>query len=230
MGLNRHQGERLRPLHILRLGLIVCVSFGLASCASTKNLVLDTTFPVPLMNKVPVRLAFHLDDTLLSYVYSEKIEKKGQWNVELGSVQTKLFNNLAAGIFEQHTIVATNSAPGLDGVLKPSITDLQFSLPDQTRSDFYEVWIRYNFDLYDSNGNPVGNWPLTAYGKASKNDFSSSSSGVEAAAIAACRDAMAFFAINFTKVPIVKKWFANGKPQKPPAAPSPAESAEDGKT
>ena len=217
-------------MHILRLGLIVWVSFGLAGCASTKNLALDTTFPIPLMNKIPVRLAFHLDDALLSYVYSEKIAKKGQWNVELGSVQTKLFNNLAAGIFEQYTLVTDNSAPGLDGVLQPSITDLQFSLPDQTRSDFYEVWIRYNFDLYDSNGNSVGNWPLTAYGKASKNDFSSASTGVEAAAIAACRDAMAFFAINFTKEPIVKKWLAGGKPQKPPATPITVKSGEDSQT
>lgn len=191
----------------------------LASCTSTKNLALETTFPVPLVNKVPVTLGVHLDEELLGYVYTEEIEKKGEWNVDVGAVQTELFDNLATGLFEGHQIISADVAPGLDGILKPKIEELQFSLPSQTRSNFYEVWIRYNFKLYDSNGNPIGDWPLPAYGKASNEDFSSSSSGVKAAAIAACRDAMAFFVLNFNKVPAVQQWLAAGKPQRPPAPP-----------
>lgn len=210
-----------------RRGAIVCltVSWLLASCSTTKNLALETTFPVPLVNKVPVTMGVHLDEELLGFVYNETIEKKGEWNVDVGSVQTELFDNLATGLFEKHQMINADAAPGLDGILKPAIEELQFSLPSQTRSNFYEVWIRYNFELYDSNGNRIGDWPLPAYGKASKEDFSSSSSGVTAAAVAACRDAMAFFVLNFGKVPAVRQWLAAGKPQKPP--PPPAETGTD---
>lgn len=211
--------------------LILFVALGtLAGCAGTKKVALEGTFPIPLMNKAPVRLGLHLDDELLSFVYTEEVEKEGEWNVDLGSVQTELFENLAAGLFEAHGVVKANAAPGFDGVLKPRIDDLQFSLPAQTRSNFYEVWIRYSFDLYDSNGNAIGNWPLPAYGKASKRDFGSASAGVEAAAIAACRDAMAFFALNFNKVPPVRQWLADGKPQQPPPAPQAAPEAPDSST
>ncbi|NKB97997.1 MAG: hypothetical protein GKR90_05805 [Pseudomonadales bacterium] len=206
---------------------VLVIGFLLSACAGTKNLALDTTFPVPLIDKLPMRLGVYLDEDLRGYVYNEKLEKKGEWNVDVGSVQTELFTNLAAGLFEGHQLVTETSAPNFDGVLEPEITDLQFSLPTQTRSNFYEVWIRYNFKLYDSNGNTIGDWPLPAYGKASKEDFSSASSGVEAAAVAACRDAMAFFVLNFQKVPAVKQWLAAGKPQLPPApAPIPAPAAE----
>jgi hypothetical protein len=204
--------SRQRPSSV---GSILLIALLLSACAGTKNLALDTTFPIPLVDKLPMRLGVYLNDDLTEFVYNEKFEKNGEWNVDVGSVQTELFTNLASGLFEGYQLVAQNSAPDFDGVLAPEITDLQFSLPAQTRSNFYEVWIRYNFKLYDSNGNTVGDWPLPAYGKASKEDFSNASSGVKAAAVAACRDAMAFFVLRFQKVPAVKQWLAAGKPQKP---------------
>ena len=184
----------------------------IGGCSSTKNLALDSTFPVPLIPKVPLSLGIFLDNDLRSYTYNEKIENKGEWNVGLGAVQEPLFVNLAQGLLDGHELVSSPTTPTMDGVLKPHIDELQFSLPEQTRSNFYEVWIRYRFELYDPEGGLVGEWKLPAYGKASKKDFGSSSSGVEAAAIAACRDAMAFFALNFTREPVVKQWLDAGKP------------------
>jgi hypothetical protein len=35
----------------------------------------------------------------------------------------------------------------VDGVLTPTIEEVQFSTPDQTRSDYFEVWVRYRFEL-----------------------------------------------------------------------------------
>ena len=33
--------------------------------------------------------------------------------------------------------------------------------------------------------------------------------------MAACRDAMAFFSINFSREPVIRKWLAGGKPLAP---------------
>ncbi|MFT7651396.1 MAG: hypothetical protein ACI9ON_003147 [Limisphaerales bacterium] len=191
-------------------------------CSGTKNLSLDAQFPVPLIKKQPVIVGLHLDEALRTFTYNEVIAKKGEWNVAIGPVQEKLFTNLASGMFSGYKVVDETANSDLDGTLKPEITDLQFSLPEQTRSNFYEVWIRYKFQLYDGEGQVIAEWPLPAYGKASKRDFGSSYAGVEAAAIAACRDAMAFFAINFSKEPQVKAWLDSRSKARPNSGRTPS--------
>jgi len=203
-----------------RIGRVCCILGAgamLGACAGTKHLEVSGTFPIPLMQKSPVNLGIHLDEALVTYTHTEAIEKKGQWEVSIGPAQTQLFNNLATGVFEDFTFVdsITAKAP-LDGVLHPTIMEVQFALPSQTRSDYYEVWIRYDFQLYDRAGNLVAEWKLPAYGKASKKNYGSAGNGLQAAAMAACRDAMAFFSINFSREPIVAKWLAAGKPLVPP--------------
>ena len=215
------------------IALLVCVLV-LSGCAGTKQLAIETTFPVPVIDKAPVSLGIFLDDTLVNYAHTETIDQSGAWEVQIGQAQTQLFTNLATGLFERYAFVSGNTvAAPMDGVLKPTITEVQFSVPAQTRSDYYEVWLRYEFELYDRQGNLVGSWKLPAYGKASKNNHGSSSNGLQAAAIAACRDAMAFFSINFTREPAVRKWIAAGKPSQPapisvtdPANNSPAVESE----
>jgi len=203
----------------------------LSACATTtQKLELEGSFPIPLIAKSPVNLGIHLDDTLTTFTHKETIEKKGSWEVSLGPAQEELFGNLATGVFQNYRFVdGLNIDAPFDGVLQPAIAEVQFALPSQTRSDYYEVWIRYDFFLYDRAGNPVGQWKLPAYGKASKNNYGSKSNGLQAAAMAACRDAMAFFSINFAREPVVQQWIAAGKPlMPPPADPASGTPAGDG--
>ncbi len=190
------------------LCILVMLALLTTGCSSTKRLSLDNTFPVPLMQKVPLDVAIYLDEALRTYSYSEVLSKNDAWHVELGPVQEALFTNLGAGVFRRSTLTDSPSIQGMDAVLQPSIQDMQFSLPKQTRSNFYEVWIRYQFKMTDRQGDVVAEWTLPAYGKASNRDYGSSAAGVEAAAIAACRDAMAFFAINFDSEASIAQWLA----------------------
>ena len=208
--LSRPRFSLLAPLCLLLLG---------ACSGSATRLELEGSFPVPLIAKAPVNLGIHLDEALTSYTHTETIENKGSWEVFLGPAQKELFGNLAIGLFQDYEFVDTLQVdPPLDGVLQPAISEVQFALPSQTRSDYYEVWIRYDFYLYDRAGNPVGQWKLPAYGKASKTNYGSKTNGLQAAAMAACRDAMAFFSINFAREPAVQKWIGAGKPLMPPPA------------
>ena len=54
------------------LALTLCV---LTGCSSNKRLEVNEQFPVPVMEKAPVRLGILLDSELLTYVHEEKIEK-----------------------------------------------------------------------------------------------------------------------------------------------------------
>jgi hypothetical protein len=210
----------------------VTILLAIGACTGTKRLEVEGSFPVPLMEKTPVSLGILLDEDLTSYVHTETIERKGTWEVSVGPAQVQLFNNLGSGVFEAYQFVEsiseTASDQPLDGTLKPLIKEVQFSLPTQTRSSYYEVWIRYEFQLYDRAGTLVGQWKLPAYGKANESNHGSASSGLQAAAMAACRDAMAFFSINFSREPVVAAWLAAGKPlMPPPPVPAPDLSAPE---
>jgi hypothetical protein len=99
---------------------------------------------------------------------------------------------------------------GVDAVLVPLIAELQFSTPSQTRTDYFEVWLRYQFQLYSRDGALLGEWPLTAYGKANTQNYllSTTEPALQEAALSACRDAMAFFTVQFRTVPVVQQWLS----------------------
>ena len=63
--------------------------------------------------------------------------------------------------------------------------------------------------MYDNRGVFLGEWPLTAYGKSHMQNHMTSSNSLQEAALLACRDAMAFFTLQFRSVPAVKDWLAS---------------------
>ncbi len=182
----------------------------LSACTSSVNVAVPTQFPVPLVAKLPLTMGVHLDKTLTQYVHKEAIEARGNWQIVLGPAQKPMFESLLSGLFAGVEFVddplVSNS--GTAGVLQPSIEELQFSTPRQTHTNYFEVWIRFKFILYDQDGTVLGDWELTAYGKANEGNYGlqSKEPALQAAALAACRDAMAFFTLEFHKVPAVRKW------------------------
>ncbi len=168
--------------------------------------------PVPLVDRLPLNMGVYLSESLLGYTHREELENSGEWAIEFGSAQTLMFDNLLGGMFASVRPVAQPEAPGgeVDGVLVPNIEEVQFSTPDQTRSNYFEVWVRYRFQLHGRDGALVGEWPLTAYGKANARNYGMNSRepALQAAALAAMRDAMAFFTVQFRTVPAVQDWLS----------------------
>lgn len=182
----------------------------LGGCLGAKVEV-PAEFPVPLLDRLPVNVGIVLSDELTAFVHEETLPDNGDWRITLGPAQPSMFNSLLSGMFTGHeqlqSFSAEDQGPSVNGVLVPSIEEVQFSTPTQTRSDYFEVWIRYQIKLYDE-GTLLGEWPITAYGKANTQNYglSSTSPALQAAAFAACRDAMAYFAVEFQRVPAVRTW------------------------
>ena len=190
-----------------RRALITALALAAFGCAGAKVAV-PTGFPVPQVAKVPLPVGLYLDEALLSYVHRESLEQRGDWEIELGSAQRPMFDNLLSGLFIGHRRVSQlgGNHDDIAGVLAPSIEELQFSIPEQTRSEYYEVWIRYRFELHANDGEKLGQWDLTAYGKAHQQNHAGASAALRSAALVACRDAMAFFTQQFGTVPVVQTW------------------------
>jgi hypothetical protein len=183
----------------------------LAGCSGAKVQVAGN-IPTPLVKPLPLRVGLYLEPALIQYVFEEKIEDHGDWRVEVGPMQTKLFRQVSTAMFTESIPVdsLTPSQGDLDAVLAPTIAEFQISIPSQTRSDFYEVWIKYLMHLYDTHGTLIAEWPLTAYGKANKADFgfmeSSDKLAIQQATMTALRDAGAFLALRFSSVPEIRSW------------------------
>ncbi len=188
------------------LGLLLLIAAG---CGGVRVSV-PQKFPVPLVERLPFAIGVYLDQPLRQYAHTEKNEAGREWRIELGAAQTPMFQNLLTGMFQRMALVdSPEPVPGLAGILVPSIQELQFSTPEQTGTEFFEVWIRYQFQLYDQDGTLVADWPLTAYGQSNARNFGGMQGqepALQAAALAACRDAMAFFIVQFRNIPAVQAW------------------------
>jgi hypothetical protein len=195
---------------MLRYPFIIGFTLLLSACMTTNVELPVTQFPVPLMEKLPVRMGFYLSEELLTYQFREDLGQNGTFEIEIGEAQPTMFQNLLTGMFAQAIRVDSTAVPAglVDAVLVPSIAEMQFSTPQQTRTDYFEVWVRYQFQLYGTDGTLIGDWPLTAYGKANTQNYmlSTTAPTLRLAAFNACRDAMAFFTVQFRTVPVVQQW------------------------
>ena len=81
-------------------------------------------------------------------------------------------------------------AMNFDAYIEPSIDAFEFSVPNQTRTDSFAVWIRYRIKVWNSAGDQIANWPIAAYGK-SQTTALGGSNALQRAAILAMRDAAA---------------------------------------
>ena len=186
--------------------------FLLWGCAGASVAVVSSELPVPLLEPMELNVGIQLSDELLAFEHSEDLKKQGKWRIELGSAQPLMFDNLASGMFRDHEIINGNARPvgAIDALLVPSIKELQFAIPNQTKGDFFEVWIQYEFQLLAPDGAQIAQFPLTAYGKANRRDFGlledTENGALGLAAKVALRDAMAFFALRFKRIPEVAAW------------------------
>ena len=191
---------------------------------------LENQFPTPLLEPIPINAGIVLNEQLLSYNHNEEIQGSGKFNIDIGSAQRNMFSRLGEGLFSEYRVLGQLAGnETVDAILLPEIMQMQMALPRQTRSEYFEVWMRYRFHFYDNEANLIGSWDLPAYGKANQNDYRGDEAGLKAAALSACRDAMAFFSLNFQSESVAARWAA-GEKGTPKAAQETSEETTSEKT
>ena len=182
----------------------------LVGCAGA-NVSVQTTVPTPLVERIPISVGVRFDESMAHYVHEEDLESLGKFRIELGSTQVPVFERVFDALFAHAERVESVEAPGgaLDAILVPAVEALQFSIPEQTRSDFFEVWIKYKIEVYRPGGELIASWPLPAYGKSNSRNFGfmeggGQTPGLNEAAVRALRDAAAHFAFYFPVAPEIQ--------------------------
>lgn len=190
--------------------LFVPAMFAVVACSTSVSLKVDTSVPQPLIDPREMRIGAYYESAFRNHIYVENTDDRPNWNIETGSSQVALFDQLLGSSFV--TVIPMDHVydgiTRVDAVIAPKIEEIQLATPRETLQEFYEAWIKYNVSLYDSDGNLVVIWPMTAYGRTRSGRFTSDETGLNGAIESALRDAGAKFTIGFFEDPGVKQWFA----------------------
>jgi len=212
--------SRLSPLTVLLLALI------LPSC-STKHVTVSGEFPAPLVEKLPANVGVIYPPEFINHEIYEvaQIEGDSNWRFSTGAAQVRFWSQFLSGFFENLIEIGDwdtmkLEADKLDGVLIPRITDLQYSVPQHTNTNIFEIQFFYEFSLVDPSKIYVSDtgalafhpedrilsWTLVSYGKTPSAFIQSAEEALNLAAIVSLRDGGANFAQNFVATPQVTSW------------------------
>jgi hypothetical protein len=187
----------------------------LGGCGSTVTME-TPSFPTPLIDKIPASVGLRMPAEFDHFVHNEDIIGREHWSIDLGNANAALFKQLFGYMFENVTVVSGSDdaqAMSIDALIEPSIDAFEFSVPNQSKTDSFAVWIRYRIKVFDQAGLEVADWPVSAYGK-SQTSSTSGPKALERAAILAMRDAAALMILKLDEATGISKLAAsNGPPE-----------------
>ena len=194
--------------HSTRKALTGMLIAGLISgCAGSDVKLQAPTIPTPLIHKIPASVGLRMPENFHHFVHEEQVYGREEWSIDLGASNAALFTQLFGYMFQNVIVLNENDDPkklAIDALIEPSIDAFEFSVPNQSKTDAFAVWIRYRIRVFDFDGNEVANWPVSAYGK-SQTASISGSQALQRAAILAMRDAAALMIIKLDEMTGISK-------------------------
>ena len=185
-------------------GILLCAL--LLGCGS--NVVMDPpTIPTPLIEKIPANVGLRMPANFQDFVHEEEIIGREQWSIDLNNSNAALFEQLFGYMFEEVKVLGPDDDAqnmNLDALIEPSIDAFEFSVPNQSKTESFAVWIRYRIRVFDDEGDQVANWPVSAYGK-SQTESVSGTQALQRAAILAMRDAAALMIMKLDEATGISK-------------------------
>jgi hypothetical protein len=240
-----------------RRGVLLGLTLLIVGC-STKQVIVEGNFPEPLLDPLPITMGVIYPPAFAQHEFFDEAKGRADsdWLVKTGEAQVAFWDILLGGLFQEVVHIdswetAQSEGGRIDGVLIPSIAELQYTVPTHTNVKVYEIWMRYEFRLANmaaihqqADGalsfNPddrLAQWPITAYGKTPTAFLQSDEEAVNLAAVVALRDAGAHFITTFGRTPEVAAWLDGLSPRQasketvpseaPSATPSPITAASE---
>ena len=206
--------------HVSRRGgfVFLVVALGIltlgSGCVSHTEIALQPNLPTPIIQSLPIRAGIYYAPELDQFVFEEKVQGIGSYKIELLNTQSNMFKTAFDALFDDVVpIQSFDTQPsGLDVLIVPRLMEFQISLPQQSRSQHYEVWLRYSVELYTPKGQQIHNWGFAAYGRVNAQNYqmltNTAAHALEDAANWALRDAVATISFFFVKEPKIKTWMA----------------------
>jgi len=183
--------------HLVRVTILF---LPLIMTACNEALTVPNTFPEPLVEPLPLDVALYFSDEFASYHYRENVAGDSKWDIDIGKANVALFESVSRRLFRSATRVSARptgtAAGGFNAIIEPSVAAFEFSLPSQSATEQYSVWIRYTVKVFKPDGELLTAWNISAYGESGATLLRPAHS-MEQATILALRDAAATLAVGF---------------------------------
>ena len=193
----------------------------MGGCGGSKVVLHDPTIPEPLIDQMPITVAARFPEVFDSFVHEEQVIGKEKWTIDLGQANKLLFTQLFGSMFSDFSVIAADADASdlpIDALIEPSIDAFEFSVPNQSQTDEFAVWIRYRIKIFDRDGVQIANWPIAAYGKSQTTTFGGDDA-LRRAAVLAMRDAAALIIMQMDKATGISK-LGDARARRSPAVPT----------
>jgi len=181
--------------------LAAAATLALTGAGCEHAVLVEAEFPTPVVAAIPLTAGMHFTESLRTYQYAEESAGDAEWVISLGAASAILFERTFSGLFQRTVALPalpTDGQPSLDVdlILEPTVSTFEFSLPQQSGTDNYAVWIRYTVNVYRPDGTLIRAWPVSAYGQSPAVGLRPAAS-MESATEEAMRDAAAKIITEF---------------------------------
>jgi len=188
-----------------------CLIFFVQSCG-TSSIVIEGQYQSPNVTKIPLSIGVIYPQELIDFNYVEYSEiGEEEYRVQSGQSHRDLFDALLPSMFEKVVVldsIESAVSQEVDIVFLPAIEEFQLALPSKTKLDVFEVWVKYNLRISDSEGEGIADWILTSYGKTPTRTMRSVENSINQAAVVALRDFASSFTLGFSQVPEIRQWLS----------------------
>jgi hypothetical protein len=182
-----------------RIRLAILLLLPLAT-GCDQALTVPNTFPEPVVEPLPLDVALYFSDEFANYRYRENVEGDAKWDIEIGKANVALFESVSRRLFRSATRVPSRptgpEAAAFNAIIEPSVAAFEFSLPSQSATEQYSVWIRYTVKVFRPDGELLTAWNISAYGESGTTLLRPARS-MQQATILALRDAAATLSVGF---------------------------------
>jgi hypothetical protein len=112
----------------------------------------EPTIPEPRVVKIPVSVLLRIPEQFESFVHEENVLGKESWTINLGRANATFFTQLFGHLFSDVTIIGPDEDARdfeFDALVEPSVDGFEFSVPNQSKTEAFAVWIRYRLRIFD---------------------------------------------------------------------------------
>jgi hypothetical protein len=219
---------RLLPLAPSRFRCLAIVASACLTGCGGSQVIVESAFPTPLIEPLPVSMGIMLPDELYNFIYTEDIPDQSLWTIALGDANVAMLAPIFKVMFREtrdvESLALVTGDSTLDGVIEPKLEKFEFDVPTGERDEFVEVWLQYQITVYEPDGGTVIQWPVSGYGKSEL--IRDAEDAVQRAAVVAMREAGATIATKFSEQPQVKTWLG-GKGHAAPVTIGPQAAVDE---
>ncbi|MEN7342532.1 MAG: hypothetical protein AAAFM81_06285 [Pseudomonadota bacterium] len=203
--------------NLLKSLLVFAAAIAVSACGTTVK-VPTQALPDPLIEAIPLKVAVRYSNALETYKHQETLPAGEKYVIDIGSATESALSATFSEMFANPEFLASDAPvpANIDMLVDTGIEALQFALPSQTVTKDYAVWIKFRVKVYDGNGSLQADFPLSAYGKATRESIvTGRKSALTSASSLALRDAAVLLLTKFSEKAKLASLFG---PQFAPAA------------